>query len=545
MLPEKVYQPRVKFDAAPTLWDFLRDDSFFTGVEGPLGSGKSVVCCSKIMKFAGLQAPNERSRMRHTRWAIIRNTYPELRSTTINTWLWLFPEQHCGGMRYLHPITHRIIVQPTAQAPGLDCEVLFMALDRPGDVKHLKSLDLTGAWVNEASEVPEGVIDMLTGRVGRYPPEDEGGATWAGIIADTNATDDTNWWHRYSRHGAPATTVELEDGSTIDIRWSFYRQPPALLEVEPVGSEYFVAEAGFESNEVKPERLLEAAGRYWYVNPDTENLKYLRAGYYHQQVANKTLPWIRRFLQAKSIYYVDGKAWVPEYSDEVMTRPLKYDPTLPLVGGLDVGGGTLNPAAVVGQRGQMGDWRILYELSAFDTGLERFSTLLKQELAQKFGEVPIRFWMDPAAAKRDEVYETAVEAHMKSRGFDVLLAGTNDNNVRRNALALPMGRMIVVGGRPIPGFLVDPSCTHLRAALSGKWYRRRVQTSGMERFTESPEKNEYSHIGDATSYMCMGGGEHAMLTRAAGRPGVPPSTVPQFDQSTGTIVRTPDFNPLE
>ena len=69
-------------------------------------------------------------------------------------------------------------------------EVLFRALDRPADVKKLLSLELTGAWVNEAREVPKAIIDGLQGRVGRYPSMREGGCTWSGLMMDTNPPPD-------------------------------------------------------------------------------------------------------------------------------------------------------------------------------------------------------------------------------------------------------------------------------------------------------------------------------------------------------------------
>ena len=60
------------------------------GIMGPIGSGKSVACCAEIMMRSCEQAPG-RDGVRRTRWAIIRNTYPELKSTTIKTWLDWFP----------------------------------------------------------------------------------------------------------------------------------------------------------------------------------------------------------------------------------------------------------------------------------------------------------------------------------------------------------------------------------------------------------------------------------------------------------------------
>ena len=72
----------------------------------------------------------------------------------------------------------------------LELEVLFLALDRPEDVKKLLSLELTGICVNEAREIPKSIIDACTIRVGRFPSMRDGGATWTGVICDTNAPEE-------------------------------------------------------------------------------------------------------------------------------------------------------------------------------------------------------------------------------------------------------------------------------------------------------------------------------------------------------------------
>jgi hypothetical protein len=509
------YNPRIAFDASPTCYRFLQDSSFVTGITGPLGSGKSVTSVAKAGKVACEQAPDTDG-YRKTRGLVIRNTYPELLSTTINTWKEVFDEAHCGPIHYSHPITHHIVRPPEGDTPGIDMEVLFLALDKPGDIRHLKSLDATWAWVNEASEVPFEVVDMLTGRVGRYPPKEPVPATWAGIFMDTNATDDQNWWHRVAEmKGGPDLTAVNIDGTVLDLSWSFYQQPPAALEVSDEGGTVKCIEPGYQDMDCEGVPVLGAGGRLWVVNPAAENLKYLRKGYYHQQITNKSLEWIQRFMQAKHVYMVDGKAWVPEYSDQMMARSLTVNPDLPLIGGIDCGGGTLNPAAVIGQRGLYGDWRTLSELSVFDVGINRFSEMLHAHLAQKYPGLALpTFYLDPAARTRDEVYEIAVQEHLRSRGFKVMLAPTNDPVTRRDALALPMSRLIrLENGNTIPGFLVDKDCVTLRAALAGKWHRKRMNVGGLERYTDRPEKNAFSHVGDASGYMCMAGGEHAILTR--------------------------------
>lgn len=529
LTPGTVYTAKFNFDAAPVCYDFLMAMNFVTGIMGPLGSGKSVTCCVKLMKLACQQKPG-RDGVRRTRWAIIRNTYPELKSTTLKTWLWAFPEANCGPVKYSHPVTHHIRINPSEEfkwidrdagvykgTPGLDAEFMFMAMDREDDIKHLKSLDLTGAWLNEASEIPQGVIDMLTGRVGRFPAAEDVPATWCGVIMDTNAPDDQNWWYDKAEKGE-GISVDFDLGiEGLDLSWKFFKQPPAVLEVEGAATRWKICEPGYESIEVMNNEVLPAAGRFWMVNPDAENLKYLRGGYYHQQIQNKTLDWINRYMQAKYIYMVDGRPWIPEYSDNIMgTTPLATIADLPLLGGLDAGGGTLNPAAVIGQRGPYGDWRTLSELSLFDIGIENFSTALRGHVSQKYPRhAPPQYGLDPAGRGRDQIYETAVEEHLRSRGINCQLAPTNNISTRREALVMPMGRMIVVNAKTVPGFMVDPSCKMLRAALSGKWYRRKVRMAGQDqRFEEKPSKNEWSHVGDAVSYMCLTFGEHHNLIRS-------------------------------
>ena len=61
---------------------FLKDDTFFRGIRGPVGSGKSVACCIEVFRRAIIQKPNKDG-IRKSRWAIIRNTNPQLRTTTI------------------------------------------------------------------------------------------------------------------------------------------------------------------------------------------------------------------------------------------------------------------------------------------------------------------------------------------------------------------------------------------------------------------------------------------------------------------------------
>ena len=208
-----------------TIKDFMKSDDFFRGLRGPVGSGKSVSCCIEIFRRSLLQQKNPQG-VRKSRWAVIRNTNPQLRTTTIKTWLDWFPENTWGKFHWSVPYTHHI------QKGDLDIEVLFLALDRPEDVKKLLSLELTGIWINEAREVPKSIIDACTMRVGRYPSMREGGPSWSGVIADTNAPEEDHWWAIMAGEVPIPDHIPKEQAKMLikPDNWTFYIQPPAMNE---------------------------------------------------------------------------------------------------------------------------------------------------------------------------------------------------------------------------------------------------------------------------------------------------------------------------
>ena len=100
------------------LKDFMKDETFFRGIRGPVGSGKSVASCVEVFRRA-LEQQKGPQGIRKSRWAIIRNTNPQLRTTTIKTWLDWFPEADWGKFTGSVPYTHYI------KKGDLDLEVIF------------------------------------------------------------------------------------------------------------------------------------------------------------------------------------------------------------------------------------------------------------------------------------------------------------------------------------------------------------------------------------------------------------------------------------
>jgi hypothetical protein len=251
-----------------------------------------------------------------------------------------------------------------------------------------------------------------------------------------------------------------------------------------------------------------AAGKWWQMNPEAENIANLPGGYYEQMLGGKNLDWIRCYVQNKYTYVQEGKPVWPEYDDQLMAADIEPDPSYPIHIGLDFG---LTPAACIGQKTPNGQWRILHEIVTFDMGLERFGQMLITELNTRFPKYEVFIWGDPAGMARDAIFEVTSFDHLKTLGLRAQPTPSNDFKVRREAGAAPMNRMVM--GKP--GILVARHCKMIRKALSGGYCFKRVAASGGgERFKDAPDKGPHSHIGDAYGYMCLGGGEHKALTRS-------------------------------
>ena len=478
---------KLDFSKSPTVWKFLNDDSFVRGMVGPVGSGKSYACCAEIFKRAIQQKPSKRDGIKYSRFVIVRNSYPMLKTTTLKTWLELFPEHIYGAVRHSPPITHHIKLPSREGAAGIDLEVIFLALDQPKDVRKLLSLEVTGGWINEARELPKSIVDGLTHRVGRYPVKEDGGPTWRGVILDTNPCDDDHWIYRLSEKEPPKGKFA----------WKFFRQPPGVFEAKDVPDEMPEAQG-----------YVFAAGKWWKTNDKAENLNNLPVGYYEQLLGGKNLDWIRCYAEGKFTYVQEGKPVWSEYDDASMVDDCQVLDGEPIQIGLDFG---LTPAAVFAQRTPKGVWNVLHELVTFDMGLERFCTLLKEDINRFFPKHELSIWGDPAGMQRDQIFENTSFDHLKNvHGLFAKPTATNDFRTRREALAMPMSRLI----DNKPGFRVDRKCVRLRKSLSGGYHFKRVAIgAGQERFRDTPNKNEHSHIGDAAGYCLLGGGEHRRMTK--------------------------------
>jgi hypothetical protein len=431
---------------------YLVDEHFVCGIRGPIGSGKSVCSVMKLLRIARRQPKSPVDGRRHSRFAIIRNTFPELKTTTIKTWHAWVP-QHVGKYRDEGPPCHHIIDD------DLDMEVLFIALDRPQDVRKLLSLELTAAWINEAREVPKAILDGLTGRVGRFPDLKHGGCNGPQVLLDTNAPDTDHWWYRLAEEATP-------DG------FAFHAQPSGLCDQAE-----------------NQHGLSGIPGGY--------------LGYYTRASQGKDPNWVKVYVHGNYGYVLDGKPVYPEYNDQMHVGPVIYDKRFPVYVGLDFG---LTPAATFVQPDIVGRFGVFDELVTGDMGAVRFAELLKGRLAQ-WGIPSAIITGDPAGDSRAQTDEKTPYQILEAAGLVASPAETNDFVKRREAVVRPLSRL--VDGRA--GLILDPRCVMLRKAMAGAYHYRRLQVIGAEAYRDVPDKGIYSHVAESLQYGLLGAGEGRAL----------------------------------
>jgi len=429
-------RPQIEYKQSKVIGEFQSDTtSFVKALRGPVGSGKSVGCtieCFKLMMAA----------QTHTRSAVIRNTFPQLRQTTLNTWLdWLRPY---GEFRY-SDFTWK------CKSFGFEHEVYFQALDRPGDIAKLLSLELTWAWVNEAREIEWPIVEMLTTRVGRYPPQRDGGPTWFGILMDTNSPDDMSAWYE---------TFEIKRPEG----WTQYVQPGGRSE-------------------------------------EAENIENLVPGYYDRIAEGKDAAWQKVYIDGEYGFIVEGRPVYPQWKELIHAAPASKERGEAVIIGLDFG---LTPAACFLQRSVTGQYRVVEELVSTDMSAVEFADELGRILRSKWNGYDIEIYGDPAGEQRSQVDKRTPFQILKAAGIMARPAPTNDPRLRVEAVVRNLTRLTMAGD---PGLIVDPRCRYLRRGMAGGYKFRRMQIVGEERYAELPEKNIYSHVCEALQYALCGAGE--------------------------------------
>ena len=447
----------------PVAAAFMASDKPVEAICGPIGSGKTSACLLKMIRRARQQQPSTKDGVRKFKFCCVRDTYRQLWRTTIPSWWRWVPKdagEWTGGED--QPATHRVLFE-LGSGEKIELIAEFVAIGEHKVEDVLRGYEPTAFYLNEADLLAQEVLTYARGRAGRYPPMDEGGPTWWGVVMDLNAPDVDSWAYEQ-------LWGDLPEG------FAFFRQPSAL-------------------------------------SAEAENIENLPRGYYETQMTGQPSWYVRKMIKSIPSYSRDGD---PVYADEfddrlhVASQPLKPIAGRPLIIGLDAGG---HPAAVIFQRTLSGQWRGLDELVPDSDGFmgpNRFGEQLNQLLREKYEFLDGVGWVDPSALygvdKEDEDDKNWVQIVATKTKLRIRPAPTNSLTPRIEAVRVPLTRLID-GAQP--GLLLSPTMRVLIKGFASGYRYRRIKVAGGTRRDDKPEKNRFSHPHDGVQYALLGGGEYA------------------------------------
>ena len=440
------FQVLYDYSSVPTLRKFALCDDRVRCVLGPFGSGKSSAMVMEIIRRAHMQKPGPDG-VRRTRWAVVRNTFGQLRDTTIKTFHDWFPPSVFGEYRVTD---HTYFI---TEFPGIHIEVMFRALDRPDQVSNLLSLEITGAWFNEVREIPYTIVDAMDSRIGRYPSKRDGGASWLGMFFDSNPPDeDSETYKKFEK-------IRPDD-------WKLFKQPSGL-------------------------------------SIHAENIPNLPKNYYRNLAKGKDEMYIRIYIHGQYGYLVSGKPVFASFRDNIHVAPNIIEPMkgIDVLMGFDFG---LQPACTIGQLTPLGQLRILDELVSDGMGIKQFcENQVIPLLRKKYFGLNVMGYGDPSGVARMPTNEdTCFDIlHSSEIGLiNITEAPTNAILPRVSAVETYLNKMI--NGEP--AFVVSPNCHFIRKAMSGGYhYEKDRKSQGGIEYKPMPLKNFSSHCADSLEYLCL------------------------------------------
>ena len=462
----------------PVASEFLKSDKFVRGLRGPFGSGKSVACCIALFIMGSNVPVGKRSKKRRSRFAVVRNSQPMLKTTTLKTWLEWFPEEEFGPVKWAPPITHNIMVD------DMEMEVIFVGMDQEKDVKRVFSMDLTGAWINEAREIQKPIVDAITSRLGRFPPQYDAKKFSYGLVMDTNAMDEMHWWPLMS--GETQFPEDWSDDDKVTFakpgNWEFFSQPGAV--------------SGIRDNSG---RLID-----YNMNEQAENLDNLPDSYYRNLITGKRRDWVSVFVENQLGITSEGRSvYESSFSNQMHVRSVEasFVDGREVIIGVDFG---LNFAAVFVQDLGLGRFRIMKELVLPGYGAVRAARMVKRFINNTVPpNVPVRLVGDPTGDNRASTDENTPMRIFAANGLPVNPAPTNDPTIRIEAVEAALNRLV----DGAPGLEMNPSCITLKRGFIGGYFYPEGQ--------EVPSKNRFSHPHDALQYALLGAGEGTRILSGA------------------------------
>jgi len=447
----------VDYHAPKTVSEFMQSDAFFRLIAGPVGSGKTTGCIFELMRRSLQQFPAPDG-YRYTRWAVLRQTLGQLKHTVLK-----------DISHWFSGIAHWKVSESTIHFNFGDVrsEWILLPLEEPEDRRRLLSMNLTGAFISECIEIDYELMSDVAGRCGRFPLPTDGGASFAGIIADTNMPSEGTAWH----------------GAMVD--------PPTDMRV-------FIQPGGMEPNAENLNYLLQTPLTYKLPIDHPDRIAQGKL-YYERLARSNNENWVKRYVHAQfgpdpSGTAVFAGSYRPSFHAVDNLEPVS---NMPLYIGQDFG---RDPWAVICQMDYRGRLLVLEEIASVDMGLIRHCRehLRPRLMHPRYAQLPAVIIGDPSGVAKSQYDEVNAFDILKNERFPAVPAGTNDPDTRlRSVESLLLQQRD--GG---PAIIFDKKrCPKLVAGMAGMY---RYSKTPLDISRPLPDKNAWSHVADALQYACLG-----------------------------------------
>ena len=479
----------LRYRQTPSLAILHRSDALQRLVRGPVGSGKSYGCLMDVALRCMLQTPCRDGVVRN-RSLFGRGTHQELKETTFDMWMSLFPKTQislsppvhgCLKQRYKSPVTGR-------PCDG-QLQLLGFGMNQAGAESHVRSNPFSVAYLEEVQYIKPEMVTYVFERLGRYPlrnmaPESAGPGYFRnlGMTMNTNSSVEGDWLWEFERGADGVNRLVVV-------------QPPAMFAEWDAGADAFryVPNVGQRPG-VWPaenvENLSEGWGYYF---------KLVRGGQGEEYIRQAVLNEYGMSLGGKAVFPEFARGWhVPELGVRPPVRGER------IFSGMDFG---RTPRWVLGYRGEDGQLRVFRVVARDDIGADVFISSVMLPYVRELGVAPgqVTVFGDPAGMNKGELSDRFYLKMLSEAGFDARPPNLKGNSVdMRLETVRQFLTRTVSGGKPM--LAVDRGCEELILGLAGGYvYERGRGPGGAVVYSDKPDKRcRYSHVCDALQYLCVG-----------------------------------------
>lgn len=491
-------------------------DAQAKAIVGAVGTGKTTACIWEI----GFNLPRRiymRWGIAHTKWIVVRKTYEQLMDTDFQEAMdWFVQGEWRPSRKNL-----RVKWPASENCPSpLIVDLIFHSCNTPEEEGKFRSMNVTGAWIDEANQLSMIAKNVIKSRLGRFPKKRETPAQFVPryLVESCNPfpADDIMYttydWMAPETLQAPAPMMKCgECGKKFSLA---VKCPECGARGEATG------DYDWRTGVYNTEKLVKKIPRGGPVptippTPDHigfwqeqgENEENLRPGYWEsiERDYQEAPEMVKLLVKGEPGYKPEGKPVYRNFDKDahMAKEPLVWKRLrdsytgemrgVPLLCGWDFSGNF--PAAVLVQRVAPMSYQVLREF--YDNRMQAvdFAKWVLESLAVDYPGYEGTHYADPAswAQYSDKGGGFTSNAMMVQEQCEIIMtASRNELDLRISAV----DQLLIRRG----GFLVDPRCFMVLNGFVGGYVREENVRMGNNEYKDQPKKNKFSHVHDALQY---------------------------------------------